>query len=144
MQRNINLYDLDELALLVRNDLSKTYISESIQAYKSGAYRAAIVTTWIAVAYDIIAKIRELAEAGDDAAQKDVDDLDGFIKNNLIQKLQEFEFKILEKACDEYEFINPIEYQHLVRIKEDRNASAPASARIPACDQVDYSESNPK
>ena len=72
MQRTINLYDLDELALLVRNDLSKTYVLESIQAYKSGAYRAAIVTTWIAVAYDIIAKIRELAEQGDEAAKKEV------------------------------------------------------------------------
>lgn len=42
----------------------------------------------------------------------------------MIHKLQDFEFKLLEKARDEYEFINPIEYQHLARIKEDRNASA--------------------
>ena len=51
---HIRLTDLDELALSVREIKAKSYITEAIDAYRGGAYRAAIVSTWIAVTFDII------------------------------------------------------------------------------------------
>ncbi|GAK61608.1 hypothetical protein U27_01509 [Candidatus Vecturithrix granuli] len=56
----IYLSDLDELVQQVREEKSRTYITEAIKSYRAGAYRAAIVSTWIAVVYDIILKLREL------------------------------------------------------------------------------------
>jgi hypothetical protein len=46
--------DLDELLLSVRDPTSKSYILEAINAYRGGALRSAIISTWIAVSYDII------------------------------------------------------------------------------------------
>lgn len=123
------LHDLDELILTVRNDISKSYILEAMNAYRGGAYRSAIISTWIAITYDIISKIREIAEQGDLEAK---DEITTFEKNlgqrktdkTVIKKLQDFENNLLEKALDKFEFINTTEYQYLKRIKEDRNSSA--------------------
>ena len=59
------LADIEALSLKCRSEQSKEYISEALHCYKSGAYRAAIVTTWIALVFDLIDKIRELSIAGD-------------------------------------------------------------------------------
>lgn len=124
MHRTTNLHDLNELALQVRNGISKTYILESIGAYKAGSYRASVVATWIAISYDIISKIREIADQGDGKAKMLIQDLNKYIENSDIRKLQEFEGNLLDNAKDDFEFINPSEYNHLVHVKDDRNYSA--------------------
>lgn len=43
------LSDLNELALTVRDDISRSYIMEAVVSYQSGNYRAAILSAWIAV-----------------------------------------------------------------------------------------------
>ena len=63
-----HLYDLDELAQSVRDKFSQAYIREAINAYRGGAYRSAIVSTWVAVTYDVLVKITELANQGDGRA----------------------------------------------------------------------------
>ena len=63
MNTNTALADLDELILLCRDDKARLYIVEAVTCYRSGAYRSAIVATWIAVCYDIIDKLRELARS---------------------------------------------------------------------------------
>ena len=50
------LTDIDSLALAVRDPESKRLVGEALSAYRGGALRSAIVSTWIAVDYDIIAK----------------------------------------------------------------------------------------
>ena len=62
------LTDIDSLALAVRDPESKRLIIEAISAYRGGAFRFAIVSTWIAVDYDIMAEAKELAAHGDAAA----------------------------------------------------------------------------
>lgn len=49
-----SLSDIEALSLRCRSDQSKAYISEALKCYKGGAYRAAIVTTWIAIVFDLI------------------------------------------------------------------------------------------
>lgn len=61
--------DLDELILHCRNEKARSFIQEAILCYKAGAYRQAIVATWIAVVYDIISKLQELDLAGDPNAK---------------------------------------------------------------------------
>ncbi|MCI5210248.1 MAG: hypothetical protein D3910_15970, partial [Candidatus Electrothrix sp. ATG2] len=122
------LTDLDELLFQVRDKNSRLYLSEAINAYKGGAFRAAIVSVWIAVAYDIISKIRELASQGDGNAEAFVKKMDGYSSNitpTHIKKLQEIENKLLDKAFCDYEFINYHEHDTLTRLKTvDRNRCA--------------------
>jgi hypothetical protein len=125
----IRLHDLDELLLQVRNESSKTYILEGVKAYKVGANRAAIISIWIAVAYDIISKIREIAEQGDSEARSEIQGFDKLRKDSKndkssFRKLQDFENELLSKALKDFEFINDSEFKYLERIKEDRNLSA--------------------
>lgn len=116
--------DLDELALTVRDRTSKSYIIEAINAYRGGAYRSAIISTWIAVSYDIIAKLRELALQNDAAAIQWISGLDNAIANNQISKLQVLEEQILNVAETRFEFFAPHEAEDLQRLKRDRNYCA--------------------
>lgn len=65
-----SLADLDTLVLKCRAERSRDYVSESIRCYKAGAYRSTIVNVWIAIVFDLVDKIRDLALAGDAKAQR--------------------------------------------------------------------------
>jgi len=121
---HIRLTDLDELALTVRETKAKSYITEAIDAYRGGAYRAAIISTWVAVTFDIISKIRELALQGDGAAKKVIDNLDKAIAIKDIRQLQSLEDDFLKKAHIDFEFLSPHEFLDLSRLKDDRNFCA--------------------
>jgi hypothetical protein len=136
----VRLNDLDELILRVRDPKTKPYIAEAVNAYRGGAYRAAIISTWIAVAFDIISKIRELALQGDSCANKLVTELDKAISANekdehTIKQGQEIESNLLNYAfkfkdsvkCSvkcSFEFLSFQEYEDLVLLKKDRNLCA--------------------
>ena len=89
------LTDLDELVLTVRDPDSRTYIREAMIAYRGGANRAAVVSVWVAVIYDIISKLRLLDSQGDKAAQSLIQDLDRAIANNDIKAMANFEDRLL-------------------------------------------------
>jgi hypothetical protein len=120
----VRVADLDESALAVRSADSRVYILEAIQAYRGGAYRSSVISTWIAVVFDIIAKIRELASDGDAAAEQFTNKLDQEIQAKAITKLQQIESSILDEARDKFEFLSTTEYTDLARLKEDRNFCA--------------------
>jgi hypothetical protein len=52
--------DLDELILRCRDKASKKLIQEAVSCYRAGAYRSCIVSTWNAVVFDFLHKLREL------------------------------------------------------------------------------------
>ncbi len=119
----LHLTNLDELIQKVRNAHAKNYINESIASYRTGAYRASLITTWIAVCVDIIEKIRELSLSEDPAARKIEAQLDKIQPNDPSSMLS-FERGILDFACDELQLISTIEKSHLERLKDDRNICA--------------------
>ena len=120
----MTLIDLDELILKVRDQLSRRYYKEAIRSYQAGVYRAAIISTWIAVVYDIISKIRELQTQGDKAANKFITDLDKAVTNNTIPHLQAIEQGILETARDGFELLSKTEYEDFRRLMDDRHRCA--------------------
>ena len=126
----LTLTDLDEMVLTVRDRNSRAYISEAINTYRARAYRSAIMSTWIAVAYDIISKLRELAIQGDKAAVTFVADLDAAIDANgrgdpaAIPRLQKIENDLLPKALKDFELLSTQEHGDLDRLKQDRNLCA--------------------
>ncbi|WP_143595675.1 hypothetical protein [Tamilnaduibacter salinus] len=119
----LHLSNLDELIQNVRNIHAKNYLNESIAAYRTGAYRASLIATWIAVCVDIIEKIRELSLSEDPAARQWEQQLDKIQPNDPAAMLA-FERDILNVACDELQLISTIEKSHLERLKDDRNICA--------------------
>ncbi|MDQ7733359.1 hypothetical protein QT231_11670 [Halomonas sp. SpR1] len=119
----LHLSNLDELIQNVRNVHAKNYLNEAIAAYRTGAYRASLIATWIAVCVDIIEKIRELSLSEDSAAKKWEQQLDK-IRPDDPRAMLDFERNLLNIACDELQLISMIEKSHLERLRDDRNICA--------------------
>ncbi|MBZ9662997.1 hypothetical protein LB523_28525 [Mesorhizobium sp. ESP-6-4] len=118
------LTDLDALALTVRNPFSRTYIDEAVKAYRAGSCKAAIVAVWVAVTFDIIAKIRELAGQGDSQAISFVNAWDTNVQANNVEKLLAMERELLTKADTDFGFIDSISRRHFERLQADRHLCA--------------------
>ncbi len=118
------LTDLDELVLAVRDPDSRTYIREAIIAYRGGALRAAVVSVWVAVVYDIISKLRSLDSQGDKAAHALIEELEAAVKTNNIKALANLEEKLPDEALNTFEFLSRAEHEDFARLKADRNRCA--------------------
>jgi hypothetical protein len=78
------LHNLDELAGSLRDAQSRAYLDDAIASHRAGANRAAIVTLWTTIVYDLIQKIRELANGGDANAVAFVQAYETALKHNDI------------------------------------------------------------
>lgn len=118
------LADLDELVLRCRDERAKAYIGEAVACYRAGAYRAAIISTWIAVAFDIIDKIRELSFGGDKAAEELTERFDAITRDNDLTRALQFERDLLANARDKFELVSAQESSDLERLQQDRHRCA--------------------
>lgn len=118
------LEDLDELTLRCRDQKARLYIAEAVSSYRSGAFRSAIVATWIAVCFDVIEKLRELALAGDKEAERQVLDLENTRRTGDLTRALKFERELLELAKDKFDLLSPLEFIDLDRLQADRNRCA--------------------
>src|SRR6266566_6812915 len=116
--------DLDELLLRCKERQTRGYIAEAIACYRAGAFRAAIVSTWIAVVFDFIHKLRDLALTGDAAAQRELDNLERWQRQGDWKQINKFESRVLTMAKDNFEFLSVSEYDDLLRLYDDRNRCA--------------------
>src|SRR6476469_8414791 len=121
----MSLADLDELVMSCRTEQARAYIAEAVASYKAGAYRAAIVATWIAVVYDLLAKVRELAVGGDGAAQSIVTEL-GTLQprveagdQSAIRRILDIERTIVQVANDKFGFFDGQQLIDLNRLAAD-------------------------
>ncbi len=118
------MLDLDELVLLCRDEQARKYISEAVAAYKAGAFRACVISTWIAVVYDYLHKLHELELTRDKPARDELILFEDIrVKKDLPRSLK-FEKEILNKAKEKFELISHLEYDDLNRLYEDRNRYA--------------------
>lgn len=118
------IVDLDHLQNQCRTAQAKRLIREAVDAYRVGAYRASVIMTWIAVVYDIIEKLREVALTGDAYATAKVNDFDQIQKDGDLEKSLAFERNILVEAKDSLDLITAQEKSDLERLQIDRNRSA--------------------
>lgn len=118
------LSDLDELVLKCRDQKAKDYIREAIACYKAGAFRSSIVSTWVAVSFDIIHKLKELSLAGDKEAENQIESFDRARRLGDVTNSLRFEREILAVCRDKLELISPVEFIDLERLQEDRNRCA--------------------
>lgn len=121
---------LEDLLSEVRDRESRRYLEEAVRAYNVGAFRAAIVATWVTVAFDLIAKIRQLTAVGDAAAIDFIRTLDQAIERDSTSRLLGIERNLLEVAHETFEFIEQRELKELERLLVDRHVCAhPAFVR---------------
>lgn len=113
--------DLDILVTKIREPRSRTYLLEAVRSYKAGALRSALSAAWIAVAYDLLLKYRELTAAGDPAATAFTTDWETAETHNDVRKLLELEGSIIDHACNDTQIINGIGRTHLERLRQDRH-----------------------
>jgi hypothetical protein len=118
------LTDLDELVSECADPRSRKYIREAVQCYKAGAYRASVVACWIALAFDLVDKIREVGASGDLGAQEAIARFDNARKNHDVREALAFEKDLLTLARDNFEFISQLEFLDLSRLADDRNRCA--------------------
>ncbi|MFC0039522.1 hypothetical protein [Actinomadura rayongensis] len=118
------MYALEDLRNKVRTPRSRKYVDEAVRAYNAAAYRSAIMATWIAVAADLIDKIRTLAVAGESAAKALQNTLETAIQRNDIAGLQRFERELLDVAKDRLHLLGEREHTELERLYRDRHLCA--------------------
>lgn len=132
-----SLVDIETLALRCRAERAREYIGEAILCYRAGAYRSAIVNTWIAVVFDLVDKVRELALAGDLAAQAINTQYETYIaqinagNDQGVRNALEFERVILNTCKDRLQFFNHQQMRDLERLREDRHQCAHPSFQRP-------------
>lgn len=125
-----SLVDMEALALRCRSEQSKEYVSEALLCYRSGAYRAAIVSTWIAIVFDLIDKIRELALSGDANAKKLEHQYETYLQQieqgseQGIKSALQFERDILKICKDQLQLFDQQQFTDLGRLREDRHRCA--------------------
>ncbi|WP_329449352.1 hypothetical protein OG906_43035 (plasmid) [Streptomyces sp. NBC_01426] len=115
---------LEDVKNQVRGLTSRRYVEEAVAAYGAAAYRAALISIWIAVAADIIAKIRLLADEREAVAVKLRDELDKAIADQNVNALQAFERNLVERAHKDLELIGAREAVELGRLYSDRHLCA--------------------
>jgi len=123
------LADLDELVLRCRDKPTKEYIQEAVACYRAGAFRACIVSTWNAVVFDFIHKLRELKQTGHKDAIKKLDEFEALRVNSDVSRILIFEKSVPDFALKDFEFISPLEHSDLKRLYDDRNLCAHPSMR---------------
>ncbi|MGM3307911.1 hypothetical protein ACSQ6I_18375 [Anabaena sp. WFMT] len=119
-----NFIDLDELIVLCRDKSTKKFIQEAVACYRAGAYRSCIVSTWNAVVFDFLHKLRQLEQLGDGQATEILKDFEKKSLNSDFKGLWEFESNIPKEALGKFELISPVEQKDIIRLFEDRSRCA--------------------
>jgi hypothetical protein len=125
-----SLADVEALALRCRAEQAKDYIEEAISCYRAGAFRSTIVSNWIAVVFDLIAKISELALAGDSGAIDLKRIYDAYLaqidagNEQGIRGALDFERGLVATCRDRFQFFDHHQMRDLERLREDRNQCA--------------------
>lgn len=112
-----------DLESAIRNPFARPHFHEAVLAYQSGAYGAAIIEAWVAVALDLTEKIRLSVEGGNNQAKKFVDGLDDAISKQDILRLQRIETELLDQT-KALGIVSNHECVMLDRLKKDRNCCA--------------------
>lgn len=123
-------FDLDELVVLCKDKSAKQFIQEAVACYRVGAFRSCIVSTWNAVVFDFLHKLRQLDQTGNGDASQLLKEYEERIKHFEesskpdVKGLWEFESSIPDLALKKFELISPPEYTDVKRLLEDRSRCA--------------------
>lgn len=116
--------DLDDLIAGCLSEAPRDQYREAVSAYRAGAYRASIVSTWVAVVYDIIDKLKALSLTGDSNAKQKLTAFEVAHQSGDYKQANALEDQVIEWARTEFEFLTPLEAVDIERIHQDRHRCA--------------------
>lgn len=116
--------DLDELVIRCSDKSSKKFIQEAIACYRAGAFRSCIVSTWNAVVFDFLHKLRELELSNDVEATNLLRKFEKLSSEKNFKELWKFESDIPELALTKFELISQVEKPDIERLFDDRSRCA--------------------
>lgn len=116
--------DLDAQLTRIRDYRTRTYFADAVKCFRAGAYRAAVAATWVTVAYDLIAKYRELSALGDAEAHRFIGAWDRARAQNHTARLLQLERDLLAHAHNPMAIIDAMTLRALNRLVEDRHLCA--------------------
>jgi hypothetical protein len=124
--------DLESLIPKVWNRDVRPFVEEAYRCYATGAIRACIALTWVAVCFDLIEKLRRLAEDGEASLASFVTKIEKVsnpvANKSAINVMQDLERELLEIA-NSVELIDSHAKRQLERLREDRNLSVHPSLK---------------
>ncbi|WP_137241979.1 hypothetical protein [Plantibacter flavus] len=118
------MHDISLIPQAVNSASTKPLVREVLNAFNGGAFRAALISLWVAVAVDLTNKVRDLAESGDGSAKSSIQKLDNAVLSKDIKSFLAFESSLIDLAEKELELLSAQEAIHLRRLYEDRNLCA--------------------
>lgn len=125
------LYDMEELVEKVINDDVKQYMREALTCYMTGAYRATVVLTYIALFDDIFKKLEELAKVNKTANKI-------FTSSSKKRQEQEpFEYDLIT-SLKSTGLMNELEAEFLDILRTLRNKSAHPSGHLPSAEEARF------
>lgn len=116
--------DLDILLIKIRDPQSRIYFLDAVKAYKAGALRASLTSAWVALAFDLITKYRQLSALGDAAATAFLHSWDQATAISDVRQLLQLEGRLLDDAADNTQAISQVGRRQLDRLREDRHLCA--------------------
>jgi hypothetical protein len=116
--------DLDELIVRCKDKQARKLIQEAVACYRAGAFRSSIVSTWNAVVFDFLHKLRDLALLGDKEASNLLQKFEKLSLEENFRELWKFESDIPDKALSKFELISSIEKSDIERLFKDRSRCA--------------------
>lgn len=116
--------DLDAQLTKIRDYRTRAYFSDAVRCFRAGAFRSAVAAAWVTVAYDLIAKYRELSTLGDAEAQRFIQEWDRARTANQTSRLLELERTLLTHAHESMAIIDAITVRAMTRLFEDRHLCA--------------------
>jgi hypothetical protein len=127
---NEHSLNIDELVNRCRNEQAKQHIAEAIACYKVNAFRSCIIATWLAIVFDYIDKLRELADLGNTKANIELTKLEDIQRKNNLPASLNFEKELLEIAKKEFQLISPLEQNELNNLHKTRHLCAHPSMNL--------------
>ncbi len=117
------MFDIEEQSMLIPEIKTRELFKEVYSSYQHANYRSAIVLLWSVVIADVIFKLQFLKNAYQNKQAEVI--LQGIEKQQKANPTSsDWEREILQKACNELQFITPYEREHLEYLHKQRNASA--------------------
>ncbi|MFK3934789.1 hypothetical protein ACI2JB_14490 [Pantoea agglomerans] len=125
------LYDMEELVGQVIDEDVKQYMREALTCYMTGAYRATIVLTYIALFDDIYKKLEQLAKVNKVANRI-------FIASSKKRQEQEvFEYDLIS-SLKSSSLMSEMEVTFVDILRQLRNKSAHPSGHLPSAEEARF------
>ncbi|HDD45404.1 MAG TPA: hypothetical protein ENG63_11190, partial [Candidatus Desulfofervidus auxilii] len=115
-------FSIEMMAEKIIDSRTKEYFQEVYRSYVVGNYRAALVSLWTVIICDLIFKLQELADLGDETAFSILEKIKDLQEKNPTSP--EWEKILLEEIKKRTQFLENFEYEFLLYLQKRRHICA--------------------